>query len=237
MTEKIRSACLNCHKGVETAHDKWLPNAGLHLSAVACAACHAPNSNRGIVLRLYDENTGKAFTDEELSKLLGRDYARLKEKVNVHGEGISSDELWNVVSVLNSKGTDARITFMGKMEVGSGIEAHQLAVRKNAVRDCESCHYEGSDFFRNVTVAVVKADGKVIKYKAKPEVLGSMLSLRSLRDFYVLGSTRIKLLDWLGILMVAGGIMLPVAHLTTRILTSPVREAKKLNKMRKEGRR
>jgi hypothetical protein len=64
-----------------------------------------------------------------------------------------------------------------------------------------------------------------------------MISLASLRQFYVLGSTRLKILDWIGVLMVFGGMSVPIAHFAIRILTSPIREAKRLNKMRKGDKR
>jgi predicted CXXCH cytochrome family protein len=236
LTDKIKNVCLGCHKGVEAVHEKWLPNSGLHLSVVACAACHSPKSGRGISLRLYDQNTGKPFTEEQIMKLLGTSYQGLSEKMNAHGEGINSDDLWSIVSQLNKKGAEAKVTFLGRMQVSDGSESHMLTLKKNAVRECESCHTSNSNFFRTVTVAIVKADGRLKEYKVQPEVLGSMMSLASLKQFYVLGSTRLKILDWIGILMVFGGMSVPVLHITFRILTSPIREAKRLNKMRKGDR-
>ena len=237
MTERIKTACLGCHKTAEYAHKKWLPNAELHLSAVSCPSCHSPRSGKGIYLKLYDQNTGKPFTEEQIVKLLGTDYQGLSERMNAHGEGIDSEGLWNIVRQLNEKGAGARLTFLGKMELNEGSEAHMLSVKKNAVRECESCHNANSAFFKTVTVAIVKADGGMVRYSANPEVLGSMISLASLRQFYVLGSTRLKILDWIGILMVFGGLSVPLAHITARVLTSPIREAKRLNKMRKGDRR
>jgi len=62
-------------------------NSGLHLSAVACAACHSPNSGRGISLRLYDQNTGKPFTEEQYKTAWHR-IPGLSEKMNAHGEAL-----------------------------------------------------------------------------------------------------------------------------------------------------
>lgn len=238
MHERIRTACLGCHKEVEAKHEKWLPNAGLHLSAVACAACHAPDTGRGIQLRLYDQTTGKPFTEDQVAKLLGSEYDSILQRINAHGgSGIESDELFDIVRKLNEKGTNAKVTFFGRVGLDDGAEAHQLSFKKNAVRECEQCHTSDADFFKSVTVAVVKADGKLKSFKANPEVLGSVFSMMSLKEFYVLGSTRLKALDWIGILMVFGGMCVPIAHITLRVLTSPIREAKRLNKLRKEGKR
>jgi hypothetical protein len=236
-SEKIRNACLGCHKGVETVHEKWLPNSGLHLSVVACAACHSPNSGRGISLRLYDQNTGKPFTEEQIMKLLGSNYQGLSDKMSAHGEGIDADDLWGIVRQLNEKGADAKVTFLGRMQVNTASESHMLSLKKNALRECESCHTSGSNFFKAVTVAIVKADGRLKEYKVRPEVLGSVISMASLKQFYVLGSTRLRVLDWIGVLMIFGGMSVPLLHITFRILTSPIREAKRLNSMRKGERR
>lgn len=233
LTDKIKNACFGCHKGIEAVHEKWLPNSGLHLSVVACAACHSPNSGRGISLRLYDQNTGKPFSEEQIIKLLGTNYQGLTEKMNAHGEGINSDDLWGIVSRLNEKGAAAKVTFLGRMQVNNASESHMLMLKKNAVKECESCHTSDSKFFRTVTVAIVKADGRLKEYKVQPEVLGSIMSIASLKQFYVLGSTRLKVLDWIGIMMVFGGMSVPLLHIAFRILTSPIREAKRLNKMRK----
>jgi hypothetical protein len=217
MNEKIKGACASCHKEIEARHGKWLPNAELHLGVVACAVCHSPDAGKGIHLRLYDQATGEPFTEEQMKVLLGSD----------------SETLRNVISQLNARGANAKLTYMGRMEVSSATESHQLAMKKKALRECESCHNKDSFFFKSVTLAVVRADGTATLYRAKPEVLGSMVSLFSLNHFYVLGSTRLKFLDWLGIIMVFGGVFVPVAHITVRVLTKPVREARN----KKEGTR
>ncbi len=237
LSEKIKNACLGCHREAEQLHRQWLPNADLHLSVVACAACHSPKAGKGIFLKLYDETTGQPFTDEQVAGILGTSRADLTRRLGAHGEGLDSAELWAIVRELNAKGTNARVTFLGRMDVSNGREAHNLSMKKEAVRECESCHSQQSAHFTSVTVAVVKADGRLDKYKAKPEVLGSIFSFVPLREFYVLGSTRLKILDWIGIAMVLGGMSVPAAHIALRIITAPIREAKRLNRMRREGRR
>lgn len=237
VTEKIRDACMGCHPQAQEAHRQWLPNADLHLSAVACAACHAPDSGKGIYLKLHDEATGEPFTEEQLSRILGTRIEDLSGRLSAHGEGLDSTGLWALVSELNEKGADAKVTFLGSMEVSNGLDAHSLASKGYAIRDCESCHSQGSAFFKDVTVAVVKANGQFARYQAKPEVLASIFSFLPIKQFYVLGSTRLKLFDWIGIAMVFGGISVPILHLTARFLTSPIREAKRLNSLRKGGKK
>jgi len=50
----LKNTCLDCHDGAAAKHEKWLPNAAMHMSAVACAACHSPTADRRVDLQLYD---------------------------------------------------------------------------------------------------------------------------------------------------------------------------------------
>jgi hypothetical protein len=63
------------------------------------------------------------------------------------------------------------------------------------------------------------------------EVLNSLLSVESIRGFYVLGSTRIKLLDTLLILVVLGSIGGPLAHMTVKRLFRRHREKREAERL------
>ncbi len=227
MTDKIKGACLGCHKGVEGLHKKWLPNAELHLNAVACAACHAPASEKGISLQLIDEKTGKPFTREQILQLLGDTGEELSLRLDAHGQGLDSYELSYIVRQLNERGAGAKVTYLGKMDIMKYSEAHQLSLKKNAIRECESCHSRDSKFFKRVTLAVIRADGGMDRYPAQSDVLTSIISTLSSKQFYVLGGTRVALLDYAGIFVVICGLLFPVAHITLRVLTAPLRRAGK----------
>jgi hypothetical protein len=86
-------------------------------------------------------------------------------------------------------------------------------------------------------MAIISPDGHEEHYAVNRAVLGSVITLLPINQFYAIGSTRLRLLDILGVLMVFGGLSVPIVHLTLRFLTIPVREAKRLNKLRKGGRR
>lgn len=227
MTDKMKSACLACHKDAEALHRKWLPNADLHLSMVACAACHAPASGKGIYLQFFDRNTGKPISEEQILELLGTDSTSLSERLNAHGEGIGSEELSYILKQLNKKGAEAKLSYIGRIDVNRYSEAHQLSVKKNAVKECESCHSKDSKFLKNVTLAIVKADGRRVSFSAQPGILGSLRPEWESSQFYVLGGTRLTFFDWAGLLMIFCGIMFPVAHISLRVLTSPLRKTKK----------
>jgi hypothetical protein len=56
------------------------------------------------------------------------------------------------------------------------------------------------------------------------DVLSSLTALESVRGFYAIGSTRIKLLDWLLLLAVTGSIAGALGHMTVKRLFKGTRE-------------
>ncbi len=224
MTDRMKAACLGCHKGVEAAHKKWLPNAELHLSVIACAACHAPASEKGIYLQLVDQKTGEPFTRQQILQLLGTSSEALYRRLDAHGRGLDSYELSFILKQLNERGAGARVTYLGKMDVDKYSEAHQLSLKKNAISECERCHRRDSKFLKRVTLAITRTEGGMERYTLEPDVLTSFVSILSSRQFYVLGGTRIALLDWAGIFVVSCGLLFPIVHVTIRVLTTPLRK-------------
>jgi predicted CXXCH cytochrome family protein len=208
--DQLKDACLGCHPDALAAHKTWLPNAGRHFDAVSCPACHSPNAKRKVDLRLYDNATQQRVSEKEgVPQFESR--ARLAD---AKGGGLDAMALQSLLRGFNTEGTDNKTTLRGRLEVTTGVEAHQLARSSDAVRDCAKCHQQGADPFQSVTVSIVGPDGRTVRYGAKPEVLNSVISVDSVGGFYAIGGTRIKLLDWLLALAVLGGIGAPLGHLT-----------------------
>jgi len=213
-SNQLRDACLGCHAETQRAHEVWLPNAALHLDAISCPACHAPQAQRRVELRLIDNKT-QMPSDEP------QDEQRIEARIQTadpDGNGLDAVELWNLVRDLNREGKSAELTFQGRLAVLTGPDAHRLSDKSRAVRDCASCHQSGSDAFQSVAVSIVGPDGRTTHYNADKEVLSSVMSVNSVRGFYAIGGTRIKLLDVLLALAFLGGLSVPVGHLTLKWL-------------------
>lgn len=196
---RLRDACLGCHAGAVGAHEKWLPNTKTHLEVVSCPACHAPASQKRVDLRLYDPATKQRMSDQG-------------------GQSLDAKALWDLLRGVNREGAPARATLIGRLEVRTGAEAHQLTGKSLAIKDCVTCHKQGADAFQNVTISIIGPDGRPVRYEAKKEVLSNPASVDAVSDFYVIGGTRIKLLDALLALAVLAGISAPIGHLLLRRL-------------------
>jgi hypothetical protein len=211
--EGLKDACLGCHAAAVDTHQKWLPNTVRHLETVSCAACHAPAVQRKVDLRLHDGSTQKRIS-EDLVPGFG-EHVRMLDKT---GKGLDPAQLRKLLSHIRQEGKVVQPVLIGRIEIRDGAEAHQVAGRSDAVRDCERCHRAGAEPFQSVTVSVMGTDGKTMRYDAQKEVLTSVMSLESVRGFYAVGGTRIRALDVLLGLALLAGISAPLAHLALRKL-------------------
>lgn len=208
--DQLKATCLNCHDNARQAHAEWLPNSELHMSVVACPACHSPMAERGIDLELYDrlaqvpvgQNDGYDGMDERM-------HAAVES-----AQGLDALELWKLVRESSKQGQAVDVTLRGRMKVQTGVDAHRLAIKASAVRNCDSCHRKGSSAFQNVTVSIANPDGRKRYFQADTEVLSSIMSVDPISGFYAMGGTRIKLLDGLVILGLIGGLAVPIGHMT-----------------------
>lgn len=206
--QQVRDACYGCHSGALAAHNEWLPNAALHMRTVSCASCHAPGAKRRVDLRLYDSSGRERIAQKEGVP----EFETLARTADTEGKGLNALALRSLLHEFSRDGVDKAIV-RGRLEVASGEQFHQIADKSRAVSQCETCHSAGSAPFQSVTVSIAGPGGRPVRYDARKEVLDSVVSVDSVRGFYVIGGTRIKLLDALVVLALLGGIGTPIAHL------------------------
>ena len=207
-----KNACLVCHAGALDAHQKWLPNAGLHFEVVSCPVCHAPTAQRKVDLMLIQSGTQQRVAEQHgVPQFESRARA-----ADTQGKGLDAMELWNLLKTFNTGGMNGRTTLRGRLEVRTGVQAHQLADKTQALSDCNVCHREGSAAFQSVTVSIAGPDGRPVRYGANKEVLNSVFSVDSVSGFYAIGATRIKILDILLLLALFSGIAVPAGHLAMK---------------------
>jgi nitrate/TMAO reductase-like tetraheme cytochrome c subunit len=205
-----KNVCTACHGGLTAVHDKWLPNAGRHLQAVACSACHAPNALKQVDLRLHDGAARERLVDRQGTL----QFEKLARAADVNGDGLDALELRTLLAELNRDGRN--VVLRGHIELRSGLEAHELPEKALARRECTHCHNVGAAPFQRVTVSVLDADERPLRYDAHKEVLTSVVTMDALRGFYAVGGTRIRGLDLLLGLVLVAGISVPILHLLLR---------------------
>lgn len=216
----VKDACLSCHKDAVKQHKDWLPNTDRHFEAISCPACHNPNAQRRVNLRLYD-----GVSKHQVSEKMGvPQFDRRTDAVDAKNLGLNERALWSLLKEFNQSGGDGKTVLRGRLEVSSGVAAHQLSDKSKAIKDCNFCHKQGATPFQSVTLTIAGPDGRPLRHGVQKDVLNSLLSINSVRGFYAIGSTRIKLLDILLVLVFLGALSVPLIHMTIKRLFKNVRE-------------
>jgi len=216
----IKDSCISCHKDAVGEHKDWLPNAALHFEAISCPVCHSPGAKRRVNLRLYD-NTAK----RQLSEKTGIPrFEKRAAAADMYKAGLDEKALWNLLTEFNQDSGNKNTVLRGRLEVRSGVEAHRISEKSRAVSDCDTCHRPGAEPFQSVTLTIASPDGRPIRHGVQKDVLNSLAATESVRGFYAIGSTRIKLLDYALLLVLLAGIGGPVAHMAVKWLFRRTRE-------------
>ena len=173
-----KNACLACHDDTVEQHGKWLPNAASHVRAVACSACHAPASLRRVDLRM--QKVGQPSGDLDAAAL----FEARARAADADADGLDAKELRALLADLESRGL--KVALKGRIELRSGLEAHEATAKAQAIRDCARCHDENAVPFQSVVVSILDADQQARSLRrpqGSPELgdhLGS--AARLLRD-------------------------------------------------------
>ncbi len=219
VAERTNSICLKCHN--PNQYHGWLPSGDAHFASVECVVCHAPDVPRHIDLRFYDLLTNKFFKGDELLKIIGFDYNEIMQKIDKNkDEIIDMNEFDDLFFMLKHK--NIRPILRAELVADINSIAHQIN-RESAQKTCEKCHASDSPYFNAVSLILTKDDGTVERYNIDRAILASYY----VSHFYLLGGTRVKLLDKIGLLIIAGGACTVFGHFIVRVLTIPSRRRKK----------
>ena len=215
--QNMKGQCTSCHKDVATTHAQWLPNTERHLEAISCPACHSPGTTRRVNLRLYEGGNAPLQAAEKVGVPT---FVKMANRADAAGSGLDARALWSLLQEFNSNGSATKVVLRGRLEVQTGVQAHQLGEKALALKDCDTCHKQGAASFQAVSVTMAGPDGRPLRHDASQGVLNSIESIGSVGGFYAIGSTRIKLLDTLLLVALGAGILLPLAHLSVKLITS-----------------
>ena len=221
VAERTNSICLKCHNPNQF-HD-WLPSGDAHFASVECVVCHAPEVPRHIDLRFYDLLTKKFYTGDELVKILSLDFDKIIQTIDTNqDEIIDLNEFDDLFFMLKQK--NIRPILRAELVADINSIAHQIN-RGSAQKTCENCHASDSPYFNAVSIILTWDDGTLERYNIDRAILESYY----VSHFYLLGGTRVKLLDKIGLLIIGGGACTAFGHFVIRVLTISLRRRKKEN--------
>ena len=219
---EMNKQCATCHSNIKitASHAKWLPQAELHLGAIACVTCHSKAEN--YVISIYiarrdgaePESKPNLVAYEELLKYSKGDniqYLIDKNRDNY----ISLDELRKFNRDPANKGIYLK-SIMTPVK-----PTHSFQTFENRW-DCTFCHASGPEIMQTSYLSLPNQNGTFRQVAV--ERGAAMDALRAIPNFYLMGSTRNGVLNGIGLLIIAGGMIMPVGHGFLRFLTRKNRQ-------------
>ena len=214
--DELNRQCGNCHKKdkIASSHSRWLPQAGLHLGAIACVTCHSKAQD--YVITIY---IGKRYgtTEEKLAPAGYDELSRLAAGENLQTLIDSNrDNYISITELQQFNRNPANKEFFLKAMLTPVKPTHSFQTFDNRW-DCTLCHASGPKIMQTSFVAFPEQNGT---YRQVPVEKGAVLgALQTIPDFYLMGSTRNSTLNKIGLLIIAGGLVMPVGHGFLRFLT------------------
>ena len=213
--------CEGCHGNLETVlqHAEWLPQADLHIAMLPCISCHTASQDNVITMYIIKRSlTGERnpATFAELKALAGdKSIESLIDRNEDDYISLTELRLFN----LNPENQGLRLQGMLTPEKVT----HDFRTLDNRW-DCTFCHASGPGARQTSFVSLVQEDGSYRRIAAEK---GAVLdALYGTPDFYMVGATRSKMLDYIGMVIIAGGMVMPIGHGTLRFLTRKNRQRK-----------
>ena len=214
--DEMNRQCGGCHRKFKTlaAHSRWLPQAELHLESIACVTCHSKAENYVITIYIGRRNGSSETKPEpasydELSRLAREDGLQGLIDKN-HDSYISLAEL----QAFNRNPAYKELYLKGMLTPLK--PTHSFLTFDNRW-DCTFCHASGPEIMQTSFVAFPEQNGTFRRVAVER---GAVLNaLHAVPNFYLMGSARNNTLNKVGLLIVAGGMIMPVGHGLLRFLT------------------
>ncbi|OGR30629.1 MAG: cytochrome C [Desulfuromonadales bacterium GWD2_61_12] len=213
----MNRTCSGCHElaAMATTHTTWLPQADLHIGMLPCISCHTASKENVITLYIIKRPAAARFGRFELAG-----YNELKALAS-HGkiEGLIDGNEDNYISLaelrlFNSDQERTGLRLQGMMTPETVTHNFQILANR---RDCSFCHASGPAARQTSYLSLATSDGS---YRRLPVERGAVLdALYGTPDFYMVGSTRSTALNYIGAVIIAGGLVVPIGHGTLRFLT------------------
>jgi Cytochrome c554 and c-prime len=220
--DDMNRQCNKCHtiNNITATHAKWLPQTETHLATVACVTCHSGAENFITTLYISRKQDGR-------EKLVPASYGELKKLAgNANLQSLIDRNQDNYISL-----NELRVFNSSKIYKGLCLKSMLTPVKPThsfktyeSRWNCTFCHASDHETMQTSFVAFPLEDGTFRQLAVEK---GAVLdALKAVPDFYLMGSTRNAMLNKLGLIIIAGGMVMPVGHGFLRFMSRKNREHK-----------
>lgn len=213
----MNDQCAECHdaEDIYKVHKEWLPQTKLHLAMLPCISCHTDSECQMVVWYIVKDSNVARLADLEFVEF--NELEKLAEGKSVQSLiDLDEDDFISLpeMTVFNQNPKYKSFRLQGRLS--SECASHTLTTLDNRW-DCCFCHCSGPEALAKSVVALPTEIDTFERIEVED---GAVLSvLNNSPDFYIIGATRSVLLNIVGLLIICGGLVLPVGHGFLRFLT------------------
>ncbi len=213
----LNQQCAVCHESADMVqqHDEWLPQANLHIAKLPCISCHTESDDYEIVLYIIQKESDKVLGDFELSAL--DDLQKLGGEKGAQGViDLNGDDFISLTELRTFHRNPANEDLRLQATLMPSDVSHKIEILEDRY-DCSYCHAAGPEAVQTSYVALPTAGGG---YQRIDVEKGAVLdALYGTPDFYMMGATRNASMNIIGLLIILGGLVMPIGHGTLRFFT------------------
>ena len=207
---ELNKQCANCHDNIKitASHSKWLPQAGLHLGAIACITCHSKAEN--YVISIYIAKRDNADPESKPNLVPYEDLLKLSNNENVQFLIDKNRDSYISLDELRKFNLDPSNKDMYLKAMLTPVKpTHSFQTFDNRW-DCTFCHASGPEIMQTSYLSLPEQNGTFRQVAV--EKGAAMDALHAIPNFYLMGSTRNDILNKVGILIIIGGFVMPIGH-------------------------
>lgn len=186
--------CLKCHESTGT--HKWLPQKDLHFNYLECTSCHDLNAEIGMVVSIVDRNNplpDQTVDYARLAPFIGSGKPGLIETVDQDKNGMLSElEISSFMRKVREKGIPGASL---QIRILVLRPAHNFTNRGEETRDCSLCHSRNAKFYSKLFLEIPEKDGELRTVPLERQILALRGEGSFLRNFYLLGESKIRAED------------------------------------------
>ena len=213
----MNKQCAGCHDNnkITASHSKWLPQAGLHLGAIACVTCHSKAEN--YVISIYIAKRDGLDPDTKPTLVIHKDLLKRSNGDNVqYLIDKNRDNYISLVELRNFNRDPSNKDLYLKAMMTPVKPTHSFQTFDNRW-DCTFCHASGPEIMQTSYLSFPEQNGTFRQVAV--EKGAAMDALHAIPNFYLMGSTRNDILNKLGLLIIIGGMVMPFGHGFFRFLS------------------
>lgn len=207
---ELNKQCANCHDNIKitASHSKWLPQAGLHLGAIACITCHSKAEN--YVISIYIAKRDGSDPESKPNLIAYEDLLKQSNGENI--QYLIDKNRDNYISLgelrkFNRDPSNKNVYLKAMLTPVKPTHSFQTFDNR---WDCTFCHGSGPEIMQTSYLSFPEQNGTFRQVAV--EKGAAIDALQAIPNFYLMGSSRNDILNKVGLLIIIGGMVMPIGH-------------------------